>query len=96
MRDSFLLQKLYLKTFMKKVKKQVITVVYAALGVAFYLYDGAECHLTSPKRKASFFLFLLHFNIRKKYILNIQYMMVELIEQSSISNSIYHKSGEFS
>lgn len=49
MRDSFLLQMLYLKTCMKKSKKkkQVITVVYAASGVAFYLYDGAECQLTS-------------------------------------------------
>lgn len=46
----------------KKIKS---TVVYAALGDAFYLYDGAECHLTSAKRKASLFFLLLHINIRR-------------------------------
>lgn len=70
MRDSFLLQMLYLKTYEKKQQKkkhQVITVVYAALGVAFYLYDGAECQLTSAKRKASLFFLLLHINIRRNH-----------------------------
>lgn len=61
MRDLFLLQILYRKTFMKKRKKNKKQVVYAALGAAFYLYDGAEC-----KEEGFFFSPAAPFRYKKK------------------------------
>ncbi len=51
---------------MKKAKQQVITVIYAALGVAFYLYDGAVPTDLCKEEGFSFFL-LLHINIRRNH-----------------------------